>query len=137
MRLFVDTSALVALANSKDKHNVSAVEFREKLRSSSSRATLLIISNYVFDETITLLRVRIGHAYAISFGKSLKDSELFRIHWLTPEVDELAWDIFVKYSDKDYSYTDCTSFALMKAEGIDTVFGYDDHFRQFGFQQVP
>jgi len=70
-------------------------------------------------------------------GKALKNSNLFRINWITPELDAAAWDNFVKYHDKEFSYTDCTSFALMRMEGIKRVFGYDEHFGQFGFEQVP
>ncbi|MGI0079647.1 MAG: type II toxin-antitoxin system VapC family toxin [Nitrososphaerales archaeon] len=137
MRLFVDTSALVALANAEDDNHESATVFREQLRRGKTAFKLLITSNYVFDETMTLLRARIGHGSAISLGEALKNSEIFRIDWITPELDAEAWNIFVKYRDKEFSYTDCASFALMKSSGITLAFGYDEHFKQFGYEQVP
>ncbi|MHB8567115.1 MAG: type II toxin-antitoxin system VapC family toxin [Nitrososphaerales archaeon] len=137
MRFFVDTSALVALVGFDDNNHESATEFREDLRREKTQVKLLITSNYVFDETMTLARARISHASAVSLGEALKSSKLFRIDWITPELDLAAWDIFVKYHDKGFSYTDCTSFALMKSRGITKVFGYDEHFGQFGFEQVP
>ena len=37
-------------------------------------------------------------------------------------------------SDKTYSYTDATSFAVMERLGLKTAFAFDPHFRQHGFQ---
>ena len=137
MRLFVDTSALLALVNARDDNHSSAIAFRERLRQGKTQFKLLIISNYIFDETMTLLRTRVGHNSALSLGEAIRGSKIFRMRWITPELDGEAWNIFAKYRDTDFSYTDCTSFALMRMEGIETVFGYDEHFGQFGIQQVP
>jgi uncharacterized protein len=137
MRLFVDTSALVALANTSDDYHSSAVAFREKIRSRKTPYKLLITTNYVFDETMTLLKAVMRHDFVVSFGQSLRDSNLFRIDWVTLEIEASAWEIFVKFRDKDFSYTDCTSFALMKSYQIKEAFAYDEHFDQFGYEQVP
>jgi predicted nucleic acid-binding protein len=45
--------------------------------------------------------------------------------------------VFVDTDDKDFSYTDCTSFAVMQLLGLDTAFAFDQHFRQFGFVCLP
>jgi len=37
---------------------------------------------------------------------------------------------------KDFSFTDCTSFAVMRQLGITTAFAFDEHFEQFGFIRV-
>lgn len=39
-------------------------------------------------------------------------------------------------TDKSYSYTDATSFAIMGRLGLRTAFAFDPHFRQFGFHVV-
>jgi predicted nucleic acid-binding protein len=41
-------------------------------------------------------------------------------------------DILPQYADKGFSFTDCTSFALMERLDINTVFAFDDHFTQYG-----
>jgi predicted nucleic acid-binding protein len=42
------------------------------------------------------------------------------------------------YSDKTFSFTDCTSFSLMERVEITEVFAFDDHFMQYGvFSVLP
>jgi predicted nucleic acid-binding protein len=52
-------------------------------------------------------------------------------------LEKAAWGIFEKHTDKEFSFTDCTSFALMEAEAIRNVFTFDQHFSQYGFESVP
>jgi uncharacterized protein len=92
----------------------------------------LITSNYVLDEIVTLLKTRIGPSIAISFGQKLWDQKVSGLVRLTEEDEAKAWRIFRQYKDKGFSFTDCTSFALMERLDIDTVFAFDDHFVQYG-----
>jgi predicted nucleic acid-binding protein len=43
-----------------------------------------------------------------------------------------ATDVILRYTDKGWSFTDCTSFVVMQRLGIRRAFSFDDHFRQFG-----
>jgi predicted nucleic acid-binding protein len=43
-----------------------------------------------------------------------------------------AWDMFERFQDKEWSFTDCTSRVLIQRLGIQRAFAFDDHFRQFG-----
>jgi predicted nucleic acid-binding protein len=56
-------------------------------------------------------------------------------------VDETVWqeamEIFEKYSDQQFSFTDCTSFVLARRENIEDVFAFDCHFSIFGFNVWP
>lgn len=94
-------------------------------------------TNYILDEAITLIRFRLGYSAAVSFRETVNSSGIINTLWILREFDSDPWEIFKKYRDKDFSYTDCTSFAIMKREDIDTVFTYDEHFSQFGFKCVP
>ena len=38
---------------------------------------------------------------------------------------------------KDFSYTDCTSFVVMKQLDMTIAFTFDRHFDQFGFTRLP
>jgi predicted nucleic acid-binding protein len=52
---------------------------------------------------------------------------------ITEEIEEHAWKLFKQYSDKDFSFTDCTSFVVMRQLGLSEVFTNDHHFEQMGF----
>jgi predicted nucleic acid-binding protein len=53
------------------------------------------------------------------------------------EVWETAWEMFQAYRDKEWSFTDCTSFVLMQQHHLWQVFAFDHHFEQAGFQLWP
>jgi len=137
MRLFVDTSAFVALEDEDDKKHKIALNYREKIRREETPFRALYTSNYILDEMFTLLRLKLSHQAAVAFGENLRRSKILRILRVSPTIEENAWKIFKKFSDKDFSFTDCTSFALMEHEAISTAFTFDEHFRQYGFQTVP
>jgi predicted nucleic acid-binding protein len=136
MRLLFDTSAFLALEDEDDENHASALDFRAKLRSADNPYFMLYTTNYIIDETITIIRSNVGHSTAVSLGELIKSSSLFNILWIDPETEIVAWTIFKKYKDKDFSFTDCTSFATMEKEKIDSVFTYDKHFKQYGFSEI-
>lgn len=51
---------------------------------------------------------------------------------MTPEEVEAAWHVFEAYTDKEWSFTDCTSKVVMANVGIGEAFAFDRHFQQFG-----
>lgn len=56
---------------------------------------------------------------------------------VTHGIQEKALTLFKKLDDKDLSFTDCTSFTLMKKEGIAKALTFDVHFEQMGFVKEP
>ena len=97
----------------------------------------LLTTNFVFDETITLIRSRLGWNISKEFGQRLKDSRFVSLIAVKDEDEEKAWEIFLKYKDKDFSYTDCTSFAVMERLKLDAAFSFDSHFQTMKFQVMP
>jgi predicted nucleic acid-binding protein len=132
--LFVDTGAFVAIEYPYDEHHAAAKRFQAKLKHDPTR---LYTSNFVLAETYTWLRRKLGHAAAVRFGQWIKTSQIVEIVRVPAEVEDMAWGIFCRYDDKEFSYTDCTSFAMMQLLGLDTAFAFDQHFRQFGFVCLP
>lgn len=130
-RLFVDTSAWFAYANRKDPDHAAV---REVFRGFDGRIST---SNFIFDETLSLCRYRLGHAAATKIGSALLDSDAVDLIRITPEDEQAAWALFCQRPDQRYSFTDCTSFALMRRLGINTVLALDDDFRIEGLQVVP
>jgi hypothetical protein len=101
----------------------------------------LITSNYILDETYTLLLRNIGYARTVAFHRQLemlKKTGVLQVIQLTENIIEKAWIIFEKYNqDKCWSFTDCASYAAMKDQDIDEVFSFDRHFEQMGFIRKP
>jgi uncharacterized protein len=128
---------LVALEDSDDENHKSALDFRERIRKSLTPFRTLYASNYVMDETLTMLKERCGVSVAVSFREDLEASSVVRVLWLEPEIEREAWKIFKTYKDKGYSFTDCTSFALMDLHAVKNSFTYDGHFKQYGFVMHP
>jgi len=123
--IFVDTSAWYALLDTSDANHHAAVKFKDSL------AHPLMTSNYVVDEVITLVRNRPGYKAAVEIGQKLWEyiADLIRV---MPRDERKAWGIFVQYRDKNFGFTDCTSFALMERMGITGAFAFDEHFTQYG-----
>ena len=131
MRLFVDTSAWLALNNKNDQHHDEAVSKITKVRQQKIQ---LVTSEYVFNESVTIIRYRISHRAAVAFGDALISSNVASIEDIADEERLKAWVLFKKYRDKDLSFTDCTSFALMVKLKLQKAFSFDDHFKQVGFE---
>jgi len=129
--IFVDTGAWYALVDSDDADHKAAAAFL------AANTLPLITTNFIFSETVTLIRYRIGHEAARSFGQKLQESNFVRVIAVTPADEERAWDIFSKYSDQDFSFVDCTSFAVMARMKLSTAFGFDRHFLVMKYAVVP
>ena len=130
-RLFVDTGAWYALVDKKDPdHSAAAAFFR-------NNKIPLLTTNFIFDETVTLLRRRLGWTIAAEFGRRLKDSGFTHLVAVRREDEDKAWNLFLKYKDQEFSYTDCTSFVVMESFRIRNAFSFDGHFRTMNFQVFP
>lgn len=127
---FVDTSAWVASVNASDAGRKAA---QQALRTPGVR---LLTSSDVFDETVTLLRKRSGADTASQVGDYLRSEEV-ELMPVDEEDRAAAWDLFKSRPDKEYSFTDCTSFVLMRRLGIKDAIALDDDFRQEGFRVKP
>lgn len=130
-KIFVDTGAFLALANRKDQHHLEAQRRFQELRAGKF---LLVTSNFILDESYTRLQRKAGMGVAIAFGESLQQSRQIKILSIDRALEEKAWQIFKKYQEHAFSYTDCTSFALMQHKKIHQAFAFDKDFKIFGFK---
>jgi predicted nucleic acid-binding protein len=96
-----------------------------------------VTTNFVFDEILTLLRRRLGWSVACEFGQGLRGSGLASVAYVTVDDEDAAWTIFRKFRDKEFSYTDCTSFAVMERLRLRTAFAFDRHFAAMEYQVEP
>jgi predicted nucleic acid-binding protein len=134
MKLFVDTSAWCALYDKKDQYHQRAKTFALGF---AKKPVSLFTSDFVFDEIVTLLLTHTNHDTAVQFGEFLRGSETVVMAKITSEIQSRAWEIFVRHKDKNFSFTDCTSFVVMETLGIHTAFTFDKNFAQHGLRSTP
>jgi hypothetical protein len=133
--LFVDTSAFYALADKEDTNHRRARAFLTTLQ---RKGQALVTTTDVFDETVTLVRYRLGHPAAVTLGGKLLESRWCRIVEVMDETRRGAWDIFVRCADQTFSFTDCTSFATMHSMHLPVAFTFDRRdFAAAGFVARP
>ncbi len=136
-RIFVDTSAWDAIADKGDKNHQVALQFRNVI----DKRTKLITSNYVLDELYTLLLMNVGIRRAVDYKRKIDiliRENVLEVVWVNRNIAERAWMTFEHFNtDKQWSFTDCTSYVIMKAIGVQEVFAFDHHFEQMGFIRKP
>jgi predicted nucleic acid-binding protein len=132
--VFVDTSAFVALRNSAEAEHEQA---RAALSRLLSEGAVLFTSNYVFAETYTALMVRVSRGEAIEWGRRFRASGAIELVRLDQGIEGDAWEILERHGDKDWSYVDATSFALIERDGGGEAFAFDAHFSQRGLRVHP
>jgi uncharacterized protein len=137
-QIFVDTSAWDAMADSQDTHHELALLFRQEI---AGRGAQLVVTDYVLDELYTLLLLNIGYQGAVSFKNKLdtlvQEGVVFVV-WVTKPIVQEAWEVFERFNvDKNWSFTDCVSFVVMKQRKTTEAFTFDHHFQQMGFAKLP
>lgn len=135
--VFVDTSAFKAFYDPNDPRHRQARSFTDLVAAKKLYTRGFVTSDYVLDETLTLLRFTMGHSQAATFAKAIHESQAFRVLHVSQEEFSEALELFIRSKDKEWSFTDCTSFNIMKRLGVVKAFTFDPHFRQAGFQLVP
>ena len=126
-QLLVDTSAVYALIDRDDSYHRKAVSL---LRSLPRRGLTPLLTNFIVAESHALLLSRVGAGVA----RDWLLRQIWPMERITPEDEEKAREIIRRYTDKSFSYTDATSFAVMERLGIKEAFAFDPHFRQYGLK---
>jgi predicted nucleic acid-binding protein len=129
--IFVDTSAWFALSCHQD-HDHPAI--RDLF---AMNRLPLLTTDYILDETITLLQARLNHAYAVRFLDRLVSSSLVQLIYLSPRQIQATMTLFRNRPDKNWSFTDGTSFVVMEEYQMEVALTLDKHFRQAGFPVKP
>lgn len=134
-RIFIDTGAFLALEDESDQYHDEAIGFRDQVLRKGGYD--LITTSYILDETLTLIRFRLNIRASIDFSQKIRKSKVINIIRVSREIEERALDIFEKYDDKYFSFTDCVSFAVMQEMKVKEAFAFDEHFNQMGFIRRP
>ena len=128
--IFVDTSGFYALLiKQDDKHE----EAKATLMRASQEKHQFITTDYILDETITLLHSR-GHGHLLaSFLETIFSSRACTVVWVEQERFLKTRSFFLRHSDHNWSFTDCVSFVVMKELKLTSALTKDKHFQEAGF----
>lgn len=124
MTLFVDSSALFAAANQRDRHN-------ERARAVLSSGEPLVTTDHVLVETWLLANARLGSAIADRVWNGVRHST--PIEPVLAADLEAAWQIGHAFADQTFSIVDRTSFAVMERLGLHRAASFDDDFAIYRF----
>jgi len=129
MRVFVDTSALLAILDTDDeRHHEAAATFRSLLESEE-----LVTHNYIHVEAIAVTRRRLGAAAAQALIDALLPA--MTCEWVDEPTHRLAVEAH-RADQGGPSVVDQVSFAVMRRRGIDTAFAFDADFDRLGFRRA-
>lgn len=126
MPVFVDTGGWFAYFVRRDSDHMAAVDWMRQNRQP------LVTTDYVLDELFTLLKLRESHRVAAAAGTALLDQSVTRLERVGEADFRAAWGVFQQYSDKRWSFTDCTSKVIMERLSVTHAFAFDSHFEEFG-----
>ena len=132
MRVYIDTSALLAILNPHDRVHLPARELWQALL---DKEAMFICSNYVLVETLALAQRRMGLEAVQTIVRDIV--LVLQVEWV--EVDE-HWagvQLLLSLGHRRVSLVDCVSFVQMRRLGIQAAFAFDEHFEAQGFTCLP
>lgn len=132
--IFIDTSAFLARYVRRDQYHRRA---RKGWTEISRRRGKCFTSNFVLDETFTLLARRTSYPFAVERARNIVASTILEVLRPAAEDELRALELFEKYADQRVSFTDCISFVLMRRARITRAFTFDSHFARAGFSVWP
>ena len=125
--IFLDTSAIYALADANDKRHSEA---RDMFNLAFDDDEDILIHNYVLIESAALLQRRLGLDIALQF---LDQIVSIQTHWIDAEDHAQAVTLLQGPGNRRLSLVDCASFVVMRRYGIAQAMAFDADFENEGF----
>jgi len=126
--IMLDSSFMVSYEIADDSNNEKAKDIFKRIE--SGKFGRAFVTDYVFDETVTVSLVRSKSVKkSVEIGNRLKESmELLKIDELAFDA---AWRLFSNQKRTKLSFTDCTTLSMMHIHGIDNLATFDKEFNSF------
>ena len=132
MKLFVDTSAVLAFLDADQPRHLDVVEAWQQAMADNCS---LVTSNYVLVETHALVQRRLGLDAVRALANDMLP--LLDTLWIDEDVHAAGMAALVTADQRRLSLVDCTSFELMRRHGIRNALALDNDFARQGFGLLP
>ena len=132
-KLFVDTSGWVALFGKNDKYHQDAARIYGDIKKTGA---VIYTSDYVLDETITTIRMNSNFHQSMVAMNAILESQMTTIIYINPDFFNKSTQLYQKYKDHPFSFTDITSFVICEHLKLKDVLSFDEHFRIAGFNLI-
>lgn len=130
--VFIDTGGFFSILSPYDRDHATAIRWMVDF----GARTPIVTTDYILDETITLLQSRRQPHLIEPWLTNILASENCQVIWMNAERFSQVRSFFAKHADKDWSFTDCFSFCVMHERQIEQALANDHHFRQAGFSTL-
>lgn len=128
-RIFFDTSGIIASLNEDDVHYLDATKLMEELQTED----ILVTTDFVIAEFLNAFAKVPLRKKAYELLQWIENSPSVIVERIDIKRYQVSLNHYRKYQDKDWSFTDCSSFVVMKEMEIREAFTHDKHFEQAGF----
>lgn len=135
LEVFVDTSGWASLVDTNQPQHEAAARHYRNLREQGKKA---VTTNYVITELVALLHspLRLTRARIVAIVDGIRTSPYVEVLHVDASLDEEAWQLLKKRTDKSWSLVDCASFVVMQHRGISEALTSDHHFGQAGYVRM-
>ena len=130
--IFADSSFFIAYMIKRDRNHEAAVQLFGQV---SDRR--IVTTNHVRGETWTWLRTKSRHGKAVAFLDSIGEGESYiEVARIASQLEDEALAWLRQHDEREYSFVDATSFAYMRARGIEEALAFDGDFAAAGFTEL-
>ena len=130
---FADTSFWIALSSRRDQYHSQAIAWHSAVMRTSSR---IVTAEAVLWEWLNALADTATRATAAEGYRRTHADKRIEVVPFDPELNAAAVALYRSRGDKDWSLTDCLSFAVMERRQLTEALTTDHHFEQAGMKAL-
>jgi predicted nucleic acid-binding protein len=133
--IFFDTGAWIALSVPGDRNAAQAKRLYNEVARRVHGA--IVTTDFVLDETATFVRMATDAETAARLLHGILERPSGTLIWVDSGHFRAALEMLERHQDRRWSFTDCTSFVIMRELGITKAFSFDRNFEEAGFERLP
>ncbi len=133
--IFFDTGAWIALSVPGDRNAAQAKRLYNEVARRVHGAT--VTTDFVLDEVATFVRMATDSETAARLLRGMLERPSGTLIWVDSGHFRAALEMLERHQDRRWSFTDCTSFVIMRELGITKAFSFDRNFEEAGFERLP